>query len=217
MRRGATIGICAAAGVVSFLIWGEIVSARASRRGLRPASPGAPLVVLVLGYGNRGERATAVNRYRARAAVRTATGPDDVVIASGGSVQGTRAEARILADAIEERGFRGRILVETSSRSTPENIENSIPLLERASQIAVVSNSLHAERARALLRARRPDLAERLVRGEEYRFGEIPVIKAVAAAMARLERWRPWRRGRAALSGLRHRRAVLNRGAERAA
>ena len=185
MRRGATIGICAAAGVVSFLIWGEIVSARASRRGLRPASPGAPLVVLVLGYGNRGERANAVNRYRARAAVRTATGPDDVVIASGGSVQGTRAEARILADAIEERGFRGRILVETSSRSTPENIENSIPLLERASQIAVVSNSLHAERARALLRARRPDLAERLVRGEEYRFGEIPVIKAVAAAMGR--------------------------------
>ncbi|MGO4678920.1 hypothetical protein [Microbacterium sp. 2MCAF23] len=76
------------------------------------------------------------------------------------------------------------------SSSTEENIRSSIPLLEDAGEIAVVSNALHAERARGLLRAARPDLAARLVRADDYRFGEIPVIKAIAAALALVERRR---------------------------
>ncbi|MBS1672626.1 MAG: YdcF family protein [Actinobacteria bacterium] len=175
---------------IAFLLWGEIVSAHASARGLERGRPGARRAVLVLGYGNRGPRANAVNRYRVRAGLRTRRSADDVLILSGGAVRGPEPEARILARYAADRGYRGRILTETESRSTEENIRNSLPLLEDAEEIAVVSNALHAERARGLLHAMRPDLAARLVRADDYRFGEIPMIKAIAAAFALLERRR---------------------------
>lgn len=146
--------------------------------------------MLLLGYGNRGARANAVNRYRVRAALRTLRGTSDVLIASGGTVHSAVAESRILAAYAKTRGYRGRILLETQSRSTEENILRCIPLLDDAEAIAIVSNSLHAERARGLLRAHRPDLALRLIRADEYRFGEIPVIKAVSAALDLLARCR---------------------------
>ncbi|MFD6699187.1 MULTISPECIES: YdcF family protein [unclassified Microbacterium] len=179
----------AAAGM-AFLLWGEAVSACASVRGLERGRPGGQRAVLVLGYGNRGSRANAVNRYRVRAGLRTLRSAHDALIFSGGAVRGPEPEARILARYAAARGYRGRMLLETESRSTEENIRNSIVLLEDAGEIAVVSNALHAERARELLRAARPDLAARLVRADDYRFGEIPVIKAIAAALALVERRR---------------------------
>ncbi|OZB83837.1 YdcF family protein [Microbacterium sp. 13-71-7] len=192
MRKSLLL-VPAAAGalmVLAFLLWGEVVSERASRRGLETGRAGAWRTVLVLGYGNRGARANAVNRFRVRAALRTLRGEDDVLVFSGGAVRGPEPEAEILARYAVAQGFPGRILLEAQSRSTEENIRNSIPLLEDAEEIAIVSNALHAERARGLLRARRPDLARRLIRAEDYRFGEIPVIKAVSAALALLERRR---------------------------
>lgn len=179
----------AAAGM-AFLLGGEAASACASVRGLERGRPGGQRAVLVLGYGNRGSRANAVNRYRVRAGLRTLRSAHDALIFSGGAVRGPEPEARILARYAAARGYRGRMLLETESRSTEENIRNSIVLLEDAGQIAVVSNALHAERARELLRAARPDLAARLVRADDYRFGEIPVIKAIAAALALVERRR---------------------------
>ncbi|MGN8025855.1 YdcF family protein [Microbacterium sp. 22242] len=175
---------------VGFLFWGEVVSARASARGVGPGRTGARRTVLVLGFGNRGDRANAVNRYRVRAGLRTLSGPDDRLILSGGAVRAAEPEARILARYVRRRGYSGPILLETESRSTAENIRNSIPLLEETEEIAIVSNALHAEKARGYLRGQRPDLGARLIRAEEQRFGEIPVIKAVAAALALLERRR---------------------------
>ena len=197
MRRSvllAPLSVVAATGL-AFLLWGEVVSARASSRGLEEGHVGARRSVLVLGYGNRGSRANAVNRFRVRAGLRTLRGPHDVLIFSGGAVQGVEPEARILARYAVDEGYPGRILLETESRSTEENIRNSIPLLEDADEIAIVSNALHAERARGLLRAQRPDLAARLIRADDYRLGEISAIKAVAAAFALLAR-RCKRRGR---------------------
>lgn len=172
----------------AFLLWGEIVSARASSRGVSEGRAGVRRAVLVLGFGNRTDRANAVNRYRVRAGLRTLRTPDDLLIMSGGAVRGPAPEARILADDAVQRGYSGRILLETESRSTWENIRNSIPLLEDAEEIAIVSNPLHAEKARGFLRRQRPDLGARLIRAEDYRFGEVPVIKAVAAALALRER-----------------------------
>lgn len=192
MRKSVLL-VPAAAGAfaaLAFLLWGELVSERASARGLEAGRGGARRVVLVLGYGNRGPRANAVNRFRVRAGLRTVRGVDDVLIFSGGAVRGPEPEAEILARHAAAQGYPGRILLETRSRSTEENIRNSIALLEEAEEIAIVSNALHAERARGLLRARRPDLARRLIRAEDYRFGEIPVIKAVSAALALVERRR---------------------------
>lgn len=192
MRKSLWVTLSAgtAAAGIAFLLWGEVISGSSSVRGLERGRSGARRSVLVLGYGNRGPRANAVNRYRVRAGLRTVRSADDLLIFSGGAVRGPEAEAVVLARYAVEQGYSGRILLETESRSTEENIRNSIPLLEDADEIAIVSNALHAERARGLLRARRPDLALRLIRADDYRFGEIPVIKAVSAALALLERRR---------------------------
>lgn len=58
---------------------------------------------------------------------------------------------------------------------------NAIPLIEDAESIKIVSTSLHAEKGRAYLWRLRPDLADRLARGREYRVGEITFIKPLAA------------------------------------
>ena len=71
--------------------------------------------------------------------------------------------------------------MDRESRSTLQNIENAIPLIEDAGSIAIVSNSVHALKGRVLLRELRPDLADRLVRGADYRFGEQILVKPIAA------------------------------------
>lgn len=91
-------------------------------------------------------------------------------------------------------GYDGPLETETASRTTWENVENVVPLLEDAGRIVMVSHALHAEKARLCLWRRRPDLAVRLVRGREYRFGEWILTKPAIAVAGR-------RRLRALLSG----------------
>ncbi|TPX04429.1 YdcF family protein [Schumannella luteola] len=167
-------------------MWGELVHLRASTRRLGGAAGAdGPQVVVGLGYGNRGTRANLVNRQRVRAAVRTFRGaPGDRLVFSGGPVHSPVPEAELMAHyAREELGVRGEILVETRSRNTRENVRNVVPLLEGAARIALVSNPLHGEYARAELRRIRPDLAERLVRADDYRVGEQLLLKPVMAVI----------------------------------
>ncbi|WP_040164391.1 YdcF family protein [Microbacterium gorillae] len=181
VRRFAVL---AAVGLITVFAWAEWESWRASRTGYdAPAPQGGRRVVIVLGYGNRGERANFINRWRVHAGLRTLAGErgERLLILSGGPVHSDRPEAQILAAEARRRGYRGPMLVETNSRSTVQNIENTIPLLRTDDRISIVSDPVHAVRARALLRARRPDLAARLVVGREYRFGERPAEKLVGA------------------------------------
>jgi hypothetical protein len=60
-----------------------------------------------------------------------------------------------------------------------------VPLIEHADRIKIVSNSLHAEKARFYLWQHRPDLAERLVPAADHRFGELILLKPVLAAIGR--------------------------------
>lgn len=163
--------------------WAECVHWRSSHRLLGSAPAEGPEAVVVLGYGNRGDRANVVNRYRVRAGIRSRDrSADSVVIMCGGTVEGAIPEAEIMQRyAREELGFTGRILLEPESRSTQENIDNVIGLIENAGTIKIVSNSPHAEVARAYLWQLRPDLAERLVRADEHRLGEIIPMKIGAA------------------------------------
>lgn len=64
-------------------------------------------------------------------------------------------------------------------------MQNTIPMIEHADRIKIVSNSLHAEKARFCLWQHRPDLAERLLPAVDYRFGELILIKPVLAAIGR--------------------------------
>ena len=127
----------------------------------RPATPRGQ-AVLVLGHADAGPRAGRINRRRIARGL-AALEADGVLIVSGGAVAGRRSEARLLADAARDAGYRGPIALEEASRSTWENVANSQALLEPHARIVIVSEPVHAAKARALLAARRTDLAARLV------------------------------------------------------
>jgi len=178
----------AAATVASAVIltFGEVTHWRASRRRLGSPSARGTEAVVVLGYGNRGPRANRENRYRVRAGLRSIdpAATRSILVFCGGTVEGPVPEAEIMeAYARDELGYRGPSVLESQSRSTWQNIENAIPLIESADVIKIVSNSIHAELARGYLWMLRPDLAARLARGADYRFGEIVFVKPVAAVL----------------------------------
>lgn len=177
-------------GAVLLLLWGEYEHWRASRRGLASVgvAEAGPEAVVVLGFRNGGRRANAVNRWRVRAGLRSQQGelgPSRLVLC-GGALGGPVSEAELMAGyATEELGYQGELALETTSRSTWENVRNVIPLIEDAARIKVVSHSLHAEKARVYLQQIRPDLAARLVRGEDYRFGEWLLAKPLLAVLGK--------------------------------
>lgn len=202
--------VCAV--VIAILVWGELEHWWSSRRrmGTRPGRSGTGEAVVVLGYRDRGPRANAINRWRVRAGLRSGRprpGGSRLVLC-GGAVGGNMAEAELMARyARESCRYAGELITEVGSRSTWENVQNAIPMIEHADRIKIVSNSLHAERARLYLWQHRPDLAERLVPAADYRFGELMLIKPVLAALGRRHlrtrcgpgppppaRW-PWRLG----------------------
>lgn len=179
----------------AFAAWAELVHWRSSWRMLGTAGTaggaGTTEAVVVLGYGNHGDRANFVNRYRVRAGIRSIDrAADSTVVMCGGTVEGDTPEAVIMERfAREELEYTGHIVLEPDSRSTWENIENAIPLIEHVDAIKIVSNSPHAEVAREYLWQQRPDLAERLVRADEQRIGEIVPMKIGAALRLLLFRW----------------------------
>jgi uncharacterized SAM-binding protein YcdF (DUF218 family) len=186
--------------LAAVLLWGELEHWRSSRRrlGTRPGRSGSGEAVVVLGYRNRGSRANIVNRWRVRAGLRSRQpelGPS-LVVFCGGSGGGGVPEADVMARyARAGQGYIGELVTEPDSRSTWENIQNAIPLIEDADRIKIVSNSLHAEKGRLYLWQRRPDLAERLVPAADYRFGELIIIKPALAVygLRNLRRFRALR------------------------
>ena len=157
----------------------------ASKRwlGHRASGPGRQAIV-VLGCRNRGSRANYLNRYRVRVALRSID-PDateTVLIFCGGGVGSDVPEADLLLEYARARhGYDGAYFLDRLSRTTWENIANVVDLLEEFDTVKIASNSMHAEKARAYLWKQRPGLADRLVAARDYRFGEIALVKPVAA------------------------------------
>ncbi|WP_030675650.1 YdcF family protein [Streptomyces sp. NRRL B-1347] len=180
MRRTAAWAVAGAAA----LVWSEWLNWRWSRT-LVGRREGAVEAVVVLGFRNPQATANLVSRWRVRAGLRSlaADRADSTrVIFSGGATGGDTTEARLMADYAQSvLGFRGTVTLEDQSTTTWENITNVIPLLEDADRIKIVSQPAHALKARAYLRRQRPDLAERLVRADDYRFGEWIAAKPLLA------------------------------------
>ncbi|WP_327191038.1 YdcF family protein [Streptomyces xinghaiensis] len=180
MRRRTGLAIAGAA----TLAWGEWLNWRWSRALVGNGGGGAEAVV-VLGYRNPQAGANVINRWRVRAGIRSLTAGrarGTRLIFSGGATSGGAAEAQVMADyATSVLGFDGTVLLEDRSGTTWENITNVIPLLEGVDRIKIASQPAHALKARAYLRRQRPDLAERLVRADDYRPGEWIVVKPLLA------------------------------------
>lgn len=187
---GLVAGGLVAGGLAAAAAFGEITHLRSSRRrlGAPRTAAGSDQIIVVLGYRNPGRRANGLNRFRVRAGLRSIdpAARSSVLIFCGGPVAGRVPEARVLERfAREQLGYTGPALVETTSATTWENIANAIPLIDEVlttdSVISIVSNSHHAEKARDHLWQLRPDLGRRLIRGADYRFGELPLVKPIAA------------------------------------
>ncbi|MGA6225198.1 YdcF family protein [Streptomyces umbrinus] len=181
MRRRTGLAM---AGVAA-LAWGEWLNWRWSRT-LVGNSEGPAEAVVVLGFQNPQATANVINRWRVRAGIRsiaTDSAHGTRVIFSGGAPSGGASEARLMADyAKSVLGFDGTVLLEDRSTTTWENITNVIPLLEDVDHIKIASQPAHALKARAYLRRQRPDLAEKLVRADDYRPGEWVLVKPLFAA-----------------------------------
>ncbi|WP_306320208.1 MULTISPECIES: YdcF family protein [unclassified Streptomyces] len=180
MRRTTAVTVTGLAGV---LAWGEWLNRRWSRALVGEGDGGGGSeVVVVLGFRNARRTANLVNRWRVRAGVRSAVARDTRLVFSGGAVGGDVTEARLMARyARSVLAYDGAVVLEEASATTWENVSHVIPLVEHADRIKVVSQPAHALKARAYLRRQRPDLAERLVRADDYRPGEWLLAKPVLA------------------------------------
>lgn len=164
------------------MLWGEWVNWRASRTEARPDTGGSEAVV-VLGYRNAGPSANAMNRWRVRAGLRSLDpgASESRLVLCGGACAGPDTEASLLARYARERGYTRELVLEENSRSTWENIAFALPFLKDVDRIKIVSLPTHAAVARRYLAEQSPELATRLVRGRDYRFGEWMPLKPVIA------------------------------------
>jgi hypothetical protein len=203
-RSPLATAVATSAGLVALVLgWGEWEHWRASGRFLGDGlgdvpggvSSGVPSglpedrateAVVVLGFRNRGSRANYINRYRVRAALRSIdpSAAQSMLVFCGGSVASPVAEAELMSRyARDALGYTGPQRLDRDSRSTWQNIENAVYLVEGFGVIKIVSNPVHAQKARGYLWRQRPDLAARLVRARDYRFGELMLVKPFAAAV----------------------------------
>ncbi len=160
-RMHRTPLVMVAVGLVAALAFSEVAHARASRRRLGDGrSVAGRDAVVVLGYRNRGARANYINRYRVRAGLRSLdpAADDSVLVLCGGTVAGEVPEADLMERyARDELGYTGPVRLDRESATTWENVQNAALLVQDADTIAIVSNSLHAEKARAYLWRLRPE------------------------------------------------------------
>jgi uncharacterized SAM-binding protein YcdF (DUF218 family) len=201
--RSALVALVSAALVV--VAGTELLHRWASARHLPPAPPpdraSGDEVVLVLGSTSAADGGLhPVQRWRTDIAVRSLHGRDGRFVFSGGGAQAGRAgrsEAEVMAGyAHDVHGVPwDRIALETRSRSTWENIANSLPLLEGARTVRIASAPTHAARGRRYLARQRPDLAALLAPSDDFRWGEQLRWKAASlaygAARAALRTLRP--------------------------
>lgn len=159
---------------VAALGWGEWVNWRWSRMLVHDRRVGT-LAVVVPGFRNRRAPVNAINRWRTRIMLRSVSASDGAVmiVFSGGSVGSGRSEAELMPQyARSAPGFAGQVVIEDQSHTTWENVTNVLPLVERVDRIVIASQPAHALKVRAYVRRQRPELAARVTRGADYRFGE---------------------------------------------
>lgn len=168
----------------------EFAHVVASRRALgSPArSRGGSEAIVVLGFpAKRDGRPHVVQRWRCEIAARSMDADADGPIVFTGAAQGRAwSEAEVMAGyARAALGIPAeRIVLETEAKTTWDNVAFSIPIIEYADRIKIVSDPVHAARARRYLWRQRPDLAARLVPAADYRPLERWWLKVLTAANA---------------------------------
>lgn len=129
-----------------------------------------------------------MQRWRVAIALRTLHRlRDGRLVFTGAARTPGQSEAESMAGVAAALGVPDDLLeLEDQSRSTWENITFALELIDRSGveyeQLCVVSDPVHAMRGRRYVARQRPELAPRLVRAEDYRVGEHPLLKVLSVA-----------------------------------
>jgi hypothetical protein len=170
-----SIGVTAAA-VAGVVAASEYLHWRSSKWYLPVEQPsGGPCSLIVLGYPTRlnGEPRRA-QVWRVQLAKRAF---DELaatkVVFSGGPSKGRPAEGEAMAALAHRLGMPpDGVEVEIEARTTWQNVQFCLPLVGNSARVAIVSDPLHAARARRYLMAQDPEVGRRLVSAGEYQFME---------------------------------------------
>ena len=152
----------------------EAVHWWASRRHFPPyENVEGPCALIVLGYPPRASGGLhPVQKWRTQLAARArdALGAE-ILVFSGAPSDGRPAEADVMAAYAKSIGVPAEALAtETRATTTWENVAFSRALVDGYKRLGIVSDPLHAARARRYLWQQSPELAARLVSAGEYRF-----------------------------------------------
>jgi vancomycin permeability regulator SanA len=107
--------------------------------------------VLVLGYPTRADGSPApVQRFRVSAGIDVYRANDcALMVFSGGAAHNRFVEGKTMADLARAEGIGARhIVIEDRARSTWQNVGCATPLVSGYARVLIVSESLHAFRAR---------------------------------------------------------------------
>jgi vancomycin permeability regulator SanA len=122
------------------------------RAGPESVSPGrGSCVVLVLGYPSEPDGTPhPVQRFRVETGVAVYREHRcSKIVFSGGAIRNRHVEAETMAAIAASLGVaKGDVILERRARTTWENVGCSTPLLRGANRVFLVSDSLHAQRAK---------------------------------------------------------------------
>ena len=166
IRLGAVVTTIGAAIAAS-----ELVNAYAVSRQHEPPNAESYGVV-VLGYpSRRNGDAHPIQRSRVETAVRVFREHDArVMVMSGGAVKNEFVEADTMVELAAAQGVARNLLVsEGLSRTTWENVEKTAPLVAHCDVVLIVSEPLHAARARRYCHQQHPEHAHRVFVGSRRR------------------------------------------------
>ncbi|MFN0029544.1 MAG: YdcF family protein [Acidimicrobiales bacterium] len=161
----------------------------------RAAGSGVPIgqtiAVVVLGFPARRDGSPhPVQRWRARLAATTATRSGaTVAIFTGAGRHGGASEAAVMAQLARDLGMSHgvEVRVETRSTNTWENVANASAMVEDVDRIVIVSDPLHAARARSYWLQQRPQDGGRVFVTDQSGFWDGWWLKLPAALDACLK------------------------------
>ena len=182
MTRPAPL-VAGLAAVTAAVAAAQAVHWSLARTGTEPPADGE-VVIVVLGVPGTNPVLRAVQRWRAALAAETAERlPVGRVVFTGGVTRSGRSEAAELAGLACRHGLDPALVVlEERSRTTRQNVQHAAGLVGDAAAVVLVSDVLHASRARSYWQ-RHDGPVPALVLADRYRpFDRVVIRTAVTVA-----------------------------------
>ncbi|MBB1510754.1 YdcF family protein [Tessaracoccus sp. MC1756] len=166
--------------------------------GNPPAGPDTTEALIVLGCPTNPDGSLhPLQRWRVDIAARTMNPRVRVVVFTGTTAKTGISEASAMAAYARSQGIPGSLIVlEEEALTTWQNLEFSAPLVNQHDVLRLVSDPMHAWRARQFLARQNPQLASKLGPAVDYRPLERWRWKLGTMIYELVARYREWRNPR---------------------